>query len=95
MGIWHVYMVRCRNNALYAGVALNVQHRVAQHNSGKGSRAVVMMGLPAEIVYVEAIGLHGDALKREIEIKNLSKLEKEKLVAACSQVRLRQSADNR
>ena len=73
-------MVRCSSNALYTGIAKNVIERVDKHNAGKGARAVVMLGLPVVLVYVEEVGSHGDALRREIEIKKLSKTEKEKMV---------------
>lgn len=78
--IWYVYIVRCRDGALYTGITTDVDLRVKVHNSGKGSRSVVAHGTPVTLTYVEEVGSHSAALKREIEIKKMAKREKEKLV---------------
>jgi len=77
---WYLYMVRCKNNALYTGITVDVDARVKTHNSGKGAKAVKMLGLPVHLVYTERVGTYSDALKREREIKKLSKREKEGLL---------------
>lgn len=77
---WHLYMVRCQNNALYTGISVDVDARVKKHNDGKGAKAVKMLGLPVELVYTEEVGTYSDALKREIAIKKLKKKDKEELV---------------
>jgi len=50
------------------------------HNSGKGAKAVRMLGLPVELAYVEEIGSYGDALRREYSIKRLTKAQKEGMI---------------
>jgi len=78
--IWFLYMVRCSKGALYTGISPDVQARVAAHNTGKGARAVKALGLPVELVYKERIGSKGSALKRELEVKRMSKKQKENLI---------------
>lgn len=78
--IWCLYIVRCTCGALYTGIAINVKNRVLKHNKGKGARCLKALGLPVKLVYSEKIGSHGNALKREIEVKSLSKEQKEELI---------------
>lgn len=77
---WYVYMVRCKNGSLYTGITNDLQKRIDRHNSKKGSKAVVMMGVPITLEYQEEYISKGEALKRECAIKKLSKKEKEELI---------------
>jgi putative endonuclease len=77
---WKLYMVRCRNGSLYIGIAKDVLKRVATHNLGKGSKSIRAHGLPVELVYQEVVGSYSEALKREHQLKQCSKQEKEKWV---------------
>jgi predicted GIY-YIG superfamily endonuclease len=69
--IWSVYLVRCVDDTLYTGVAKDVSSRVAQHNRGTGAKYTRGRG-PVELVYCEAVGEQGDALRREAAIKRMS-----------------------
>jgi len=73
-------MVRCQNNSLYTGFSTNIEARVKTHNSGKGAKAVKMMGLPVELVYQEECNDLSTALIRENEIKKMTKSKKEELL---------------
>lgn len=77
---WFVYMVRCKNGSLYTGITNHLENRIETHNSGKGAKSVIMMGLPVKLVYSEVLSSKGDALRREIVIKKMSKAKKEKMV---------------
>ncbi|MFT4178262.1 MAG: GIY-YIG nuclease family protein [Thermomonas sp.] len=35
---WHLYLLRCHDGSLYAGIATDVQRRFRQHASGKGAK---------------------------------------------------------
>ena len=75
---WKVYMLRCGDDSLYTGIAMDVERRLAVHRSGKGAKYTRGRG-PLELVYMEECGSHSDALKRELAIKALSRIEKEAL----------------
>ena len=77
---WYLYIVRCKKGALYTGITLDVDARIKQHNDGKGSKAVKALGLPVTLVYKEKVGTFSKALKKEAEVKKMSKEEKEKLI---------------
>lgn len=77
---WWVYMVRCKNRAIYTGIAKDVAKRVAHHNSGKGAKYTRANG-PVELVYCEEARDVGYALKRERQIKGFSKVKKEQMIS--------------
>ena len=35
---WHLYLLRCRDGSLYAGIATDVDRRFREHVSGKGAK---------------------------------------------------------
>jgi putative endonuclease len=76
--IWSVYLVRCNDNTLYCGISNDVEKRVDKHNSGKGARYTSTRG-PVILLYTEPIGTMGQAMKREKQIKRMSKKQKEAL----------------
>jgi len=79
--VWYVYMLRCSKGALYTGITTNVEVRLQTHNSGRGSKALKALGLPARLAYLEKRPSKSDALKREAALKKLPKSEKETLSA--------------
>lgn len=80
MKTWYLYIIRCASGALYTGITIDVEGRIAKHNAGVGAKSVFALGLPVELVYQKEIGSYSEALKEENRIKNLSKEEKEKLI---------------
>ncbi|HHL45035.1 MAG TPA: GIY-YIG nuclease family protein [Gammaproteobacteria bacterium] len=81
MSEWHVYIVRCADGTLYTGIARDVGFRLARHNAGKGAK-YTRGRLPVQLIYQESAGDRGSALRRELEIKRLPLIEKQRLVAA-------------
>ena len=77
---WYVYMVRCRDNSLYTGSTNDLSRRIQVHNSGKGAK-YTKSRLPVTLVYREECPDKNTALKRECEIKRLTKAKKEQLAA--------------
>lgn len=76
---WKLYILRCGDGTLYTGITVDVAHRLAMHQSGKGAKYTRGRG-PLELVYMEECGAHSDALQREIAVKRLSRQEKMKLI---------------
>lgn len=65
---WQVYLLRCRNGALYTGVTTDIVRRLRAHNSGRGAAYLRQHG-PGELVYLEDASDRSAALKREAAIK--------------------------
>ena len=77
--MWYLYILRCRDGSLYTGITTDVEKRLDAHRAGKGAK-YTRGRAPLELVYKEACGDHSEALRREIEIKALSRDEKLKLI---------------
>lgn len=77
--VWYLYILRCRDDTLYTGITTDVEKRLEAHRSGKGAKYTRGRG-PLELAYREACGTHSDALKREYQIKQLSRQEKQILI---------------
>ena len=74
-----VYILRCADDTLYCGWTNDLEHRIRTHNSGKGAK-YTRSRLPVELVYSEAADSPSAALRRECEIKKLSRREKLELI---------------
>jgi predicted GIY-YIG superfamily endonuclease len=79
MNTWKLYILRCGDGTLYTGITTDVEKRLEAHRTGKGAKYTRGRS-PLELVYREDCGDHSTALKREIEIKKLTREEKEKLI---------------
>ena len=75
---WKLYILRCKDGSLYTGITTDVQKRLTAHNSGKGAK-YTRSRRPVELVYQEDCTDHSHALRRELEIKALSREQKIKL----------------
>lgn len=65
---YFVYMICNPAGILYTGIAKDVDLRCDQHNAGAGARFTRGRG-PWTVVHTEGPLAHGDALRREIQIK--------------------------
>jgi putative endonuclease len=73
-------MLRCSDDTLYTGWSTDIKKRVENHNAGKGAK-YTRARLPVVCVHSEKFSTKEDAMKREYEIKQLSREEKIKLYA--------------
>ena len=76
---WQLYLLRCGDGTLYTGIALDAQKRLLAHQRGKGAKYTRGRG-PLKLVYTETCANHSDALKRELEVKAMTREEKEKMI---------------
>ncbi len=79
-----VYIVLCRDNSFYTGIAKDVDRRYSEHAAGRGARYTRSRGVE-KIVYREGPLGHGDALRRERQIKALNRSQKEALISSPSE----------
>ncbi len=76
---YFVYIAQCSDKTLYTGYTNNIQDREKTHNTGKGAR-YTRARLPIKIVYTESFQNRSQAMKREHQIKKLSRSQKESLI---------------
>lgn len=75
-------MLRCSDNSLYTGYTVDsVEKRVQVHNDLEGAK-YTRSRLPVKLVYYEEAESRSQALKRELQIKKLTKKEKEQLICS-------------
>ena len=81
---WVVYLLKCGDNTLYCGVTNDLNRRLCQHNGEiKGGAKYTQARRPCELVYQEVCEDKSTAMKREYDIKQFSRIQKEQL---CSKV---------
>ena len=76
---WYVYILICNDKSFYTGITNDLRKRQLAHNNGTGS-AYTRSRKPVKIIYQETYANRSEALKREIEIKNLTRKKKENLI---------------
>jgi predicted GIY-YIG superfamily endonuclease len=74
-----VYIVRCADGSLYTGCARDPRAREKLHNSGRGAR-YTRGRRPVMLVYSERFRSLGAALRREYQLKQLSRKNKDTLI---------------
>lgn len=75
----YVYILRCKDGTLYTGWTLDLEKRLESHNAGRGAK-YTKPRLPVELVYFEEVTSKSAALKREAELKKLTRKEKLELI---------------
>jgi len=75
----YVYILKCKDETLYTGWTNDLEGRVAAHNTGMGAK-YTRMRLPVALVYSETFESKSEAMKREWEIKKLSRVKKMELI---------------
>lgn len=76
---WSVYLLRCGDGSLYAGLARELERRVALHAAGKGAR-YTRSRLPVALAWSAGPLAPTAARKLEAALKRLTRREKLRLV---------------
>ena len=85
---WICYLLHCSDSTLYCGITNDLEKRIAVHNAGEGAK-YTRGRTPVRLAYSEPCADKSAALKREREIKGLSREGK---LALCG---LTEGAENR
>jgi len=78
-----VYILRCRDGSFYTGAARQLKARLRKHEAGTASR-YTRARLPVELVWSRRVRTWSRALREEHRIKQLTRRDKEALVAGGS-----------
>jgi putative endonuclease len=79
-----VYIARCSDGTLYTGYARDPVARLLAHNRGKGARYTAARR-PITLEYTEVYRSRSAALRRECQIKRLSRAAKQQLILGTRQ----------
>jgi len=76
---YYVYILRCGDGSLYTGYTDDVARRLHVHQSGKGAK-YTRSRLPVELAHQEELPDKSAALRREAEIKKMTRAQKLRLI---------------
>lgn len=71
----YVYILKCADRTFYIGIAADVIKRLAVHNAGKGAK-YTRSRLPVKAIYREGPMTLTRALRREYQLKQLTRPQK-------------------
>jgi putative endonuclease len=75
----YVYILKCSDGSYYTGSSADFKARIADHNRGIGS-SYVRSRRPVQLIYFEKAEDKNKAQLREVEMKKLSRENKERLI---------------
>ena len=79
-GFWWVYILERADGSWYTGISTDPSRRMEQHRAGKGAKAN-QVSAPQRLVSLEPQGEYAAALRREAQIKVLTKTAKRRYAA--------------
>ena len=80
--VWSLYIIKTKLGTLYTGITTDVKRRFEEHNSQGPKCAKYLKGkAPLKLIYNIEVGSKSEATKLELEIKSMSKKEKNLLIA--------------
>lgn len=77
--LYYIYILGCADGTFYTGYTTNLENRVLVHNKGLGSK-YTRLRLPVSILYSESFESKSEAMKREYQIKQLTRSQKINLI---------------
>ncbi len=75
----YTYIVECEDKTLYTGWTNHLEKRMKVHNEGKGAK-YTRSRRPVRLVYYECHETKQIAMKREYEIKQMTRQQKQRLI---------------
>ena len=75
-----VYILKCNDGTFYTGYSIDIIERVKAHNDSKIGAKYTRSRRPVSLVYSERFNKKESAMKREAEIKKLTRKEKITLI---------------
>ena len=74
--MFSLYILRCADNTLYTGIALDVEKRLKEHNgTGLGAK-YTQSRRPVKLIFSKEVGDQEAASKEEYRVKQLSRQQK-------------------
>ena len=77
----YTYIVECSDGSLYTGWTNDLEKRIEAHNDGKGAK-YTKSRRPVVLAYYEEFQTREEAMRREWEIKQMSRQKKMRMISA-------------
>ena len=78
--MYSLYIIKCKDNTLYTGIALDLDKRIKEHNSSKLGAKYTKARRPVKLVYSKKFRNRSTASKAEAKIKALSREQKLEII---------------
>lgn len=78
--LYTIYILQCSDGTYYTGITTNLERRLSEHNTSPKGAKYTRSRRPVELVYQEESIDKPSAMRREKEIKKLSRIQKIKLI---------------
>jgi putative endonuclease len=77
----YTYILKCADDTLYVGSTPDLEKRLHQHNNLKSAAHYTKIRRPVTLVYSEKFETLKESRAREVELKKLSRKEKQDLIS--------------
>ena len=77
---WTVYVIQTESGKFYTGITVDLERRLGEHRVGSRGAKFFRTSPPKRVVYEERYAERSGALRREREIKGMSRAEKLELI---------------
>ena len=77
----YTYILKCADGTFYTGWTNDLDRRLAAHNAGKGGK-YTRSHRPVSVAYFETFETREEAMRREVQIKQLTRAQKLELIEA-------------
>jgi len=74
--MFSIYILKCADNTLYTGIALDVEKRVEEHNTSPLGAKYTQSRRPVKLIYSKEAGDQAAASREEYRVKQLSRQQK-------------------
>ncbi len=91
---WSVYIILADDGSYYTGISTDVERRFQEHCDKPAGAKYFNGRKPVDVVYREGGHDRSSATKREMEIKNLSRKQKQGLISGSDQSELSSATPN-
>ncbi len=77
---YSLYILRCADESLYTGIALDIDKRLDEHRSGKRGAKYLRGRAPFDLVFQRRVGERSSAQRIEQLVKKLRRAQKLELI---------------
>ena len=77
---WIVYILECNDKTLYTGITTDLERRVEEHNNSDKGAKYTAARRPVKVVYSEQLASRSSATQREMQLKSLTREQKQNLI---------------
>ena len=78
--MYYLYILKCADETLYTGIAVDLKKRIDEHNSSHLGAKYTRSRRPVQLVYSKKFSNRSTVSKGEIRVKSLSKKEKLEMI---------------